>query len=82
MAAAREYPTVVIIGGNINVSTRVIPTVFVLIRVQFGDVRFAQLDWRIAVNKVGRSVFNKDGDFQVLVNYRSGSTLSSSLPRR
>ncbi|WP_162777794.1 hypothetical protein, partial [Escherichia coli] len=70
MAAARKYPTEVIIGGNVSIGTRIKLAVFVLIRVQFGHVGFAKFDWRAAVDKVDTGTINKDGDFQVLVNHR------------
>lgn len=73
-------PRKVVVSGNVHIRTRVVFTVLVFIRVQFGHIRFVKRNGCITTDKVGTGVFLEDGNFQVLVNNRTRSTLSVSLP--
>lgn len=65
-------PRKVVVSGNVHIRTRVVFTVLVFIRVQFGHIRFVKRNGCITTDKVGTGVFLEDGNFQVLVNNRTG----------
>lgn len=64
-------PRKVVVSGNVHIRTRVVFTVLVFIRVQFGHIRFVKRNGCITTDKVGTGVFLEDGNFQVLVNNRT-----------
>ena len=67
-----EDPRKVVVSGNVHIRTRIVLTVLVFIRVQFGHIRFVKCNGRITTDKVGSGAFLEDGNFQVLVHNRAG----------
>lgn len=65
-------PCKVVVSGNVHIRTRVVFTVLVFIRVQFGHIRFVKRNGRVTTDKVGSGAFLEDGNFQILVHNRAG----------
>lgn len=60
-------PRKVVVSGNVHIRTRIVLTILVFIRVQFGHIRFVKRNGCITTDKVGVRAFLKDSHFQILV---------------